>query len=116
MILNTDLHNPNISTHMEPEEFIKSNLASNYFKEFPSEYFNEIYKRILQTPLRTAKPRAKNYIQCEEIYRDMKSLILYTKKDQRIKDLNLFNALNKNDFLCYKNFPSLNLFNNIYFY
>ncbi len=115
MILNTDLHNPNISTHMEPEEFIKSNLASNYFKEFPSEYFNEIYKRILQTPLRTAKPRAKNYIQCEEIYRDMKSLILYTKKDQRIKDLNLFNALNKNDFLCYKNFPSLNLFNNIYF-
>ena len=115
MILNTDLHNPNISTHMTPEEFIKSNLASNYFKEFPLEYFNEIYQRILKTPLRTAKPRIKNYIQCEEIYRDMKSLILYTKKDKRITDLNLFNALNKSEFLNYKNFPSLNLLNNIYF-
>ena len=44
MILNTDLHNPNISTHMTLEEFIKNNLASNYFKEFPLEFFNKFIK------------------------------------------------------------------------
>ena len=44
MILNTDLHNPNVTNKMTVEEFIKNNKSSGLFKEVPEDYFKKIYQ------------------------------------------------------------------------
>ena len=61
MILNTDLHNPNVINKMTVEEFIKNNKSSKLFKEVPDEYFKEIYENIHKSELKKAFPKNNNY-------------------------------------------------------
>lgn len=68
LMLNTDLHDPNIKEHMKVEEFIKNNRITGYYKGIKDEFFKEIYKNIHQNPLKIAKSRQTEYSKSEEIF------------------------------------------------
>ena len=121
MILNTDLHNPNVINKMTVEEFI--NKSSGLFKEVPEDYFKKIYKELYECELKKAYQRNNNYSKDLEIYLNLQSLELYTHNNQEndfycnnsyFDILNINNDNNKNSFELNKDtFPFLNLFNKI---
>ena len=123
MILNTDLHNPNVINKMTVEEFIKNNKSSGLFKEVPEDYFKKIYQELYECELKKANQRNNNYSKDIEIYLNLQSLELYTNSNPEfdfycnnsyfdILDEN--NNINNNNFeLNKETFPFLNLFNKI---
>jgi len=80
LILNTDLHNPNLTKHMTCEEFIKNNLATKLYDTFSVEIFKNIYKRISQDALKVANPRIGNFTKSEELFMILRSKILNSEK------------------------------------
>lgn len=113
MILNTDLHNPNIVEHMSCEEFIKNNLATGLFLNMPKEYFINIYNHILMTPLKAAKNRLGNYSKEDEIYHNLKSLHYFVKNENKSED-NILNIMDKEVISSYDEFPLINIYENLY--
>ena len=77
MILNTDLHNPNVINKMTVEEFIKNNKSSGLFKEVPEDYFKKIYKELYECELKKAYQRNNNYSKDLEIYLNLQSFISF---------------------------------------
>ena len=77
MMLNTDLHNPNVTNHMTCEEFLKNNLSYNLYKDLPEEYVINIYNRIQASPLKAANQRKYNFSKEEELYKNLKCLQKY---------------------------------------
>ena len=118
MILNTDLHNPNVLNKMTVEEFIKNNKSSGLFTDVPEEYFKKIYQEIYDNELKKAYPRNNNYSKDIEIYSNLENLELFPSL---FAELNYFynNSIfdifnNKTKFVLTKeNYPYLNLFNKI---
>ena len=122
MILNTDLHNPNVINKMTVEEFIKNNKSSGLFKEVPEDYFKKIYKELYECELKKANQRNNNYSKDLEIYLNLQSLELFTNSNiendfyynNSYFDILDENNYNKNNFELNKDtFPFLNLFNKI---
>ena len=118
MILNTDLHNPNVLNKMTVEEFIKNNKSSGLFTEVPEEYFKEIYQEIYDNELKKAFPRNDNYSKDIEIYLNLQNLENYISLVPELHFYNnnsyfdIFN--NETNFsLTKENYPYLNLFNKI---
>ena len=118
MILNTDLHNPNVINKMTVEEFIKNNKSSGLFTDVPEEYFKEIYQEIHENELKKAFPRNNNYSKDIEIYSNLLNLenfiSLYPELDYFNKNsfFDIFNT-ESNFKLTKENYPYLNLFNKI---
>ena len=120
MILNTDLHNPNVTNKMTVEEFIKNNKSSGFFKEVPEDYFKQVYQELYENELKKANPRNNNYSKDVEIYLNLQSLELYTNSNPEYE---LYENNNYFDLVCgnkdinfelnKENFPFLNLFNKI---
>jgi len=81
MILNTDLHNPNVINKMTVEEFIKNNKSSGLFKEVPEEYFKKIYQDLYVSELKKANPRNDDYSKDIEIYLNLQSLESFTNSN-----------------------------------
>ena len=118
MILNTDLHNPNVINKMTVEEFIKNNKSSGLFTDVPEDYFKEIYQEIHENELKKAFPRNNNYSKDVEIYLNLMSLenfiAIFPELDYFNKNsfFDIFN--NETNFkLTKENYPYLNLFNKI---
>ena len=118
MILNTDLHNPNVINKMTVEEFIKNNKSSGLFKEVPEDYFKLIYQELHECELKKANQRNNNYSKDIETYLNLENLEIYTESNPKY-DFFLNNSYfdifqEKNEFSITKeNFPLLNLFNKI---
>ena len=118
MILNTDLHNPNVLNKMTVEEFIKNNKSSKLFKEVPDEYFKEIYENIHKSELKKAFPKNNNYSKDIEIYLNLKNLENFLSKTPEFDyyyNNSFFDIFNKDTTfdLTKENYPYLNLFNKI---
>ena len=118
MILNTDLHNPNVSNKMTVEEFIKNNKSSKLFKEVPDEYFKEIYQEIHDNELKKAIPKDNNYSKDIEIYLNLQNLENFLSQNPEFDyyyNNSFFDLFNKEDSfsLTKENYPYLNLFNKI---
>ena len=118
MILNTDLHNPNVINKMTVEEFIKNNKSSKLFKEVPDDYFKEIYKDIHDNELKKALPKNNNYSKDIEIYLNLQNLEDFLSKNPEFEyycNNSFFDIFNKetNFNLTKENYPYLNLFNKI---
>ena len=120
MILNTDLHNPNVINKMTVEEFIKNNRASGLFKEVPEEYFKKIYQDLYVSELKKANPRNDDYSKDIEIYLNLQSLESFTNSNPEFDffiNNSYFDILNDNNKINFElnkeNFPFLNLFNKI---
>ena len=120
MILNTDLHNPNVLNKMTVEEFIKNNKSSGLFKEVPEDYFKKIYQELYECELKKANQRNNNYSKDIEIYLNLQSLELYTSSNpdyDLFYNNSFFDILNDkkeiNFELNKESFPFLNLFNKI---
>ena len=119
MILNTDLHNPNVINKMTVEEFIKNNKSSGLFTDVPEDYFKEIYQEIYDNQLKKAYPRNNNYSKDKEIYLNLQNLENYLSLFPELDYFNkssffdIFN--NETTFsLTKENYPYLNLFNKIF--
>jgi Sec7-like guanine-nucleotide exchange factor len=80
LMLNTDLHNPNLTKHMTCEEFIKNNLSTKLYDSFPTEYFKNIYKCIASDPLKVANSRIADYTKSDEIFKVISSKSYYYNK------------------------------------
>ena len=118
MILNTDLHNPNVLNKMTVEEFIKNNKSSGLFTDVPEEYFKQIYKDIYDNELKKAYPRNNNYSKDIEIYSNLENLELFPFSSPELNyfyNNSIFDIFNdKTKFVLTKeNYPYLNLFNTI---
>ena len=120
MILNTDLHNPNVINKMTVEEFIKNNKSSGLFKEVPEDYFKKIYQDLYKCGLKKANQRINDYSKDVEIYLNLLSLELYTNSNPEFdyfSNYSYFDILNENTNIQFDlnkdNFPLLNLFNKI---
>jgi hypothetical protein len=122
MILNTDLHNPNVINKMTVEEFIKNNKSSGLFTEVPEDYFKKIYQALYECGLKKANQRNNDYSKDIEIYLNLQSLELYASSNPEYDfycNNSYFDILNnnKNDEINFElnkdNFPFLNLFNKI---
>ena len=118
MILNTDLHNPNVINKMTVEEFIKNNKSSGLFTEVPEDYFKQVYQDIHDNELKKAYPRNNSYSKNIEIYLNLKNLEFFPYLTQELKyfyDNSFFDIFNqKTTFSLTKiNYPYLNLFNKI---
>ena len=119
MILNTDLHNPNVLNKMSVEDFIKNNKSSGLFSDMPDEYFKEIYQEIHDTELKKANYRNDNYTKDAETFLNLNSLEYFPSL---YKELNYFYTCSIFDIfkpnttftLTKENYPYLNLFNKIY--
>ena len=81
MILNTDLHNPNVINKMTVEEFIKNNKSSGLFTEVPEDYFKKIYQALYECGLKKANQRNNDYSKDIEIYLNLQSLELYASSN-----------------------------------
>ena len=81
MILNTDLHNPNVINKMTVEEFIKNNKSSGLFTEVPEDYFKKIYQDLYECGLKKANQRNNDYSKDIEIYLNLQSLELYASSN-----------------------------------
>ncbi len=118
MILNTDLHNPNVTNHMTCEQFIENNIGEKVklFENLPKEYLINIYESILKQGLSVAYPRNKNYLKNETIFRDFESLKYYTnlEENKQYKENSIYLSLNL-DNINEINFPLLNLYNSYYY-
>lgn len=55
MMLNTDLHNPNVRRHLTRDEWLGMNKGVNGGKDFPAEFLIGIYDRIQQSPFMPAR-------------------------------------------------------------
>jgi hypothetical protein len=97
LMLNTDLHNPNLSKHMSMEEFIKNNLSTKLYDEFPVDYFRHIYKCISSNPLKVANSRAGDYSKSEEVFLVLRSKNYFCDKSNGQEDAenhnNIFNQV-----------------------
>ena len=118
IILNTDLHNPNVANKMNLEEFIKNNQSSGLFKDVPEDYFKEIYQDIKDNELKKAYPRNNNYSKESEIYLNLLNLENYLSFFPELDYFNnnsLFDIFNEEStfLLTKENYPYLNLFNKI---
>jgi hypothetical protein len=115
LMLNTDLHDPNItSERMTCDQFIKNNLNSGFFSNLPYDYLKGIYKSIQTTPLRAANPRLFDYSKNEEMFDCLKSRKYYSNNSQQ-SDLNMFIELVNSDRLSLVEYPLLNLVENMYY-
>ena len=118
IILNTDLHNPNVANKMNLEEFIKNNKLSGLFKDVPEDYFKDIYQEIKDNELKKAKPRNENYSKDIEIYLNLENLENYLSFFPELhyfKNNSFFDIFNEEStfLLTRENYPYLNLFNKI---
>ena len=120
MILNTDLHNPNVLNKMTVEEFIKNNKSSGLFKEVPEEYFKKIYQELYENELKKANQRNNDYSKDIEIYLNLQSLELYTNSNPEYDfycNNSYFAILDENNKINFElnkeTFPFLNLFNKV---
>jgi Sec7-like guanine-nucleotide exchange factor len=97
LMLNTDLHNPNLTKHMTMEEFVKNNLSTKLYDEFPCDYFRSIYKSIASTPLKVANSRSGDYSKTEEVFLVLRSKNYYCDKSNSQDDSeshkNIFNQV-----------------------
>ena len=118
MILNTDLHNPNVLNKMTVEEFIKNNKSSGLFTDVPEDYFKQIYQDIHENELKKAYPRNNNYSKDVEVYSNLKNLELFPSLFPELHyfyNNSFFNIFNSETIflLTKENYPYLNIFNNI---
>ena len=120
MILNTDLHNPNVINKMTVEEFIKNNKSSGLFKEVPEDYFKKIYQELYINELKKANPRNEDYSKDVEIYLNLQSLELFTNSNTEFDffwNNSYFDILDEKNNILFEfnkdSFPFLNLFNKI---
>ena len=114
MLLNTDLHNPNITNHITLEGFLKNNVSSNLFKDVPNEYMVNIFNRIQETPLKAAQPRSGNYLKEDELYADFECRHDFISKEGKYFNKDLIEELDNNyNNITYENFPLINLLENL---
>ena len=118
MILNTDLHNPNVQNKMTVEEFIKNNKSSGLFSDVPEDYFKQIYQDIHDNELKKANPRSNNYSKEEEVYSNLKNLEIFIHSFPELNyyhNNSYFDIFSQNTtfILTKENYPYLNLFNKI---
>lgn len=52
IMLNTDLHNPEVKTKMTMDQFIRNNRGINNEEDFPRDMLEEIYKSIESNPIK----------------------------------------------------------------
>lgn len=106
LMLNTDLHNPNLTKHMLMEEFINNNRSTKLYDNFPVEYFKNIYKSISTNPLKVANSRKGDYSKSDEIYHNIRNNQYYSNKSKEENILN-YDFDDKNFNLI--NFPNVNI-------
>jgi len=99
LMLNTDLHDPNIKDHMTVEAFIKNVYASKYFDHISKNYLENIYKSILTNPLKVACKRTDDYNKTDELFEVLKSKrnILENRKKFWENNKKRFLSLNKTE-------------------
>jgi hypothetical protein len=115
LMLNTDLHDPNITSgRMTCDQFVENNMKTGYFKEVPHDYLRGIYKSIQSTPLRAAYVRLGDYSKSDEMFECLKTRKYYSHNSQHGK-LNMFVELANSDRLSLSDYPLLNLIENIYY-
>ena len=114
MVLNTDLHNPNVTNHMSLDEYLKNNISSKLFDEVPVDYMTNIYNRIQATPLKAALPRIGNYMKEDEVYIDFECRHEYVSHDETFRNKDLIEIMDNNDNITMENYPLINLYENLY--
>jgi len=73
LMLNTELHDPNIKEHMSLEEFVKNVYSTRYFDHIAKTYLENIYKSISSHPFKVPCKRNDDYNKSEELFDVLKS-------------------------------------------
>ena len=118
MMLNTDLHNPNVTNHMTCEAFIKNNLSNNLYQDLPEEYIVTIYNRIQQKPLKAANQRKYNFNKDNMLYDHLLSLHTFKETfcntiNNNITPFEDITSLLEQFPYDKKSFPLINIHNNL---
>ncbi len=95
LMLNTDLHDPNIKEHMLIEEFTKNVYSTRYFDHIPKNYLENIYRSISINPFKAPNKRNEDYNKTDELFEVLKS------KRNLIKNKKIFWENDKNRYLDY---------------
>lgn len=93
IMLNTDLHKPEIKNKMTLEQFIRNNRGINNGEDFPKEMLEQIYHNIKQQPMRigdTISEQTNRWIQLNQMSK--------TPRGRKSKPLKVTSSLDKDMF------------------
>ena len=85
MLLNTDLHNPKVKSHMSPDDFLRNNRGTNDGEDFPEDLQRRIFNKIQRDEIKTPE---NGGFDCELYYARWEDL--WNQVAQGYRDNSLF--------------------------
>lgn len=96
LMLNTDLHDPNIKEHMSIDDFSKNVYTTKIFDHISKSYLENIYKSISTNAFKVPCPRNEDYSKTDEVLEVLKSKRNFIKNKIELYELSKKNEIDPN--------------------